>query len=57
MISQIQKALATKFGVLESSFRLMLDGKDCKGTATPKMMECEDGDQIEAVLEQVGGNN
>jgi small ubiquitin-related modifier len=51
----VRKALGQKFGVAEDSFRLLLDGQRVENTQTPKMLEMEDGDQVDAVLEQMGG--
>jgi len=52
---KVRKALAQKFGVEQSSFRLLMDGQQVTDTQTPKMVEMEDGDQLDAVLEQLGG--
>jgi small ubiquitin-related modifier len=35
--------------------RFLLDGEAIKGDQTPKMLELEDGDQIDCMLEQLGG--
>jgi small ubiquitin-related modifier len=54
---KVFKAYADRKGVNESSMRFVLDGDVVKGDQTPKMLELEDGDQIDCMLEQVGGSN
>jgi small ubiquitin-related modifier len=55
MFSQIIEAYAQKKGIATSAFRFMFDGQRIQGDVTPKMLEMEDDDQIDAVLETVGG--
>ena len=43
-------------GVEPSSLRFNLDGKRLKNDDTPKMLELEDNDQIDVMLETVGGS-
>jgi small ubiquitin-related modifier len=54
-MSKIFNAYASRKGVDASSLRFLLDGENIEQDATPKMLELEDQDQIDAVLEQVGG--
>mmetsp|Transcript_10774 Transcript_10774/g.15572 ORF Transcript_10774/g.15572 Transcript_10774/m.15572 type:complete len:92 (-) Transcript_10774:304-579(-) len=55
-MEKVFNAYATRRGVQASSLRFLLDGERVTGEQTPKMLELEDGDQIDAVLEQVGGS-
>ena len=52
---KIYKALSDRYGVPEDQFRLIFDGERLKGEQTAKMVELEDGDMIEAVIQQQGG--
>lgn len=56
-MSKIFNAYASRKGVDPNSLRFLLDGDNVDPNATPKMLELEDQDQIDAVLEQVGGRN
>lgn len=38
-----------------NSFRFILDGQRINPTDTPKMLELEENDQIDVMLETVGG--
>lgn len=40
-----------------SSVRFLFDGERIRETSTPKELGIAEGDMIDAVLEQVGGNN
>jgi len=53
---QVFKAYAERKGISQSSLRFLLDGDRVQDDQTAKMLELEDGDQIDAVLEQVGGS-
>jgi len=55
-MSKIFNAYASRKGVDVTSLRVLLDGENVKGDSTPKMWVLEDQDQIDAVLEQVGGH-
>ena len=48
-------ALEGKFGLGRDSFRMVFDGSRIRDTDTPKMLELEDGDMIDALIEQQGG--
>ncbi len=54
-MEKVFNAYAQRKGVQVTSLRFLLDGERVTGDQTPKMLELEDGDQIDAVLEQVGG--
>jgi small ubiquitin-related modifier len=54
-MEKVFNAYAQRKGVQVGSLRFLLDGERVTGEQTPKMLELEDGDQIDAVLEQVGG--
>ena len=47
---------AQRKGVQVGSLRFLLDGERIDSMQTPKLLELEDQDQIDCVLEQVGGN-
>jgi small ubiquitin-related modifier len=55
-MSKVFSAYAQRKGVEEKSLRFLLDGERILETATPKMLELEDEDQIDCVLAQVGGS-
>ena len=40
-----------------NSLRFNLDGDRLNAESTPKMLELEDGDQIDVSLDMVGGNS
>ena len=48
-------AYAQRLGINTSSLRFVLDGNRVTGDQTPKMLEMEDGDQLDVRIEQVGG--
>lgn len=48
---------AQRKGVQASSLRFLLDGERIDATATPKMLELDDQDQIDCMLEQTGGSD
>ncbi len=52
---KVFSAYAQRKGVEVSSIRFLLDGERILDTDTPKMLELEDEDQIDCVLQQVGG--
>jgi small ubiquitin-related modifier len=54
-MSKIFNAYASRKGVDPASLRFLLDGDNVDPNQTPKMLELEDQDQIDCVLEQVGG--
>jgi small ubiquitin-related modifier len=56
-MQKIMDAFAGRKGIAANSLRFMLDGTRVQGDQTPKMLELEDNDQIDVVLEQVGGGS
>jgi hypothetical protein len=55
LFGKIYKAIANSLGVSEDSFVLTHDGKRIAKTATPKMLEFDDEEQIDFQQAQVGG--
>ena len=56
-MQKIMDAFANRKGIAANSLRFMLDGTRVQGDSTPKMLELEENDQIDVVLEQVGGSS
>eukprot|EP00979_Chaetoceros_neogracilis_P003878 scaffold671_cov286-Chaetoceros_neogracile.AAC.17 len=54
-MSKVFETYAQRKGVQVGSLRFLLDGERIEGLSTPKLLELEDQDQIDCVLEQVGG--
>ena len=54
-MSKVFETYAQRKGIQAASLRFLLDGERIQGDPTPKMLEMEDQDQIDAVLEQTGG--
>ena len=54
-MSKIFSAYANRKGVNESALRFLLDGERINADETPKILELEDQDQIDCLLQQVGG--
>lgn len=54
-MSKVFGAYATRKGVESNSLRFLLDGERIADDQTPKTLELEDQDQIDCVLEQLGG--
>lgn len=54
-MGKVFNAYAQKKGVDFNSLRFLLDGDRVDEQSTPKTLELEDDDQIDCVLEQVGG--
>ena len=52
---KIFKAYAKKKGIQVQEMRFLFDGNRIHTDSTPKMLEMEDGDEVNAVLEQEGG--
>lgn len=56
LFSKIMQAYAQAKGIDQvDSIKFLLDEKFIKGKDTPKMLELEDGDEVQVVLSQVGG--
>jgi small ubiquitin-related modifier len=56
-LGKIFDAYAQAKGVDSASLRFSLDGERLAADNTPKMLELEDGDQIDVALDMVGGNS
>ena len=54
-MEKVFAAYAQRKGVDKAAMRFLLDGSRLAGDETPKSLELEDQDQIDAMLEQVGG--
>merc|ERR1719453_2098170 len=54
-MSKIFTAYAQRKGVDLTALKFILDGQRVTEQDTPKMLEMEEGDQIDAVMEQLGG--
>jgi small ubiquitin-related modifier len=54
-MEKIFSAYAQRRGIQATALRFMIDGERIDKDATPKMLELEDNDQIDVLLEQVGG--
>lgn len=54
-MGKVFQTYAQRKGMQVSSLRFLLDGDRIKEDQTPKMLEMEDQDQIDCVLDQVGG--
>ena len=56
--TKMEKVFATyaqRKGVQAQSLRFLLDGERINGDQTPKQLEIDDQDQIDCMLEQMGG--
>ncbi len=54
-MSKVFSTYAQRKGVQVNSLRFLLDGERINDTDTPKTLELEDNDQVDCMLEQVGG--
>jgi len=54
-MKKIFGAYAQQIGAQPNNLKFVYDGQRVKETDTPKMLEMEDNDEIQAVLEQTGG--
>ena len=54
-MSKVFSTYAQRKGVDVTALRFLLDGERIKEDQTPKTLELEDNDQIDCMLEQVGG--
>ena len=54
-MAKIFSAYAQRKGVELANLRFTCDGTRINNDDTPKMLELEDGDQIDSLIEQVGG--
>mmetsp|Transcript_1832 Transcript_1832/g.2702 ORF Transcript_1832/g.2702 Transcript_1832/m.2702 type:complete len:186 (-) Transcript_1832:278-835(-) len=54
-MKKVFEAYASRKGVDVAALRFLLDGERISETDSPKMLELEDEDQIDCVLQQLGG--
>lgn len=54
-MAKVFDTYAQRKGVQAQSLRFLLDGERIDGDATPKQLELDDQDQIDCMLEQMGG--
>jgi len=54
-MSKVFSTYAQRKGVQVGSLRFLLDGERIKEGDTPKTLELEENDQVDCMLEQVGG--
>mmetsp|Transcript_8457 Transcript_8457/g.12805 ORF Transcript_8457/g.12805 Transcript_8457/m.12805 type:complete len:92 (-) Transcript_8457:1138-1413(-) len=54
-MSKVFNAYANRKGVDSKALRFLLDGERIGEDQTPKLLELEDEDQIDCLLEQLGG--
>mmetsp|Transcript_3699 Transcript_3699/g.8586 ORF Transcript_3699/g.8586 Transcript_3699/m.8586 type:complete len:93 (+) Transcript_3699:40-318(+) len=54
-MSKIFDAYASRRGLTTEALRFMLDGERVTADQNPKMLELDDNDQIDVMLETVGG--
>ena len=55
MLRKVFEAYANRKGVDVGALRFLLDGERISETDSPKMLELEDEDQIDCVLQKLGG--
>ena len=55
-MKKIMQAFADRKGVSLEVLRFTIDGTRVNAEDTPKMLEMEDGDQIDVLLQQLGGD-
>jgi len=54
-LRKLMEAYAARQGLAVSSIRFLYDGNRIQPDQTPKQLEMEDSDSIDALLEQTGG--
>ncbi|WWD18221.1 hypothetical protein CI109_102671 [Kwoniella shandongensis] len=55
-LNKLKTAYADRVGTDVNAIRLLFDGQRILDTQTAEELELEDGDALEVLLEQVGGN-
>mmetsp|Transcript_22628 Transcript_22628/g.33082 ORF Transcript_22628/g.33082 Transcript_22628/m.33082 type:complete len:100 (+) Transcript_22628:86-385(+) len=55
-MDKVFQTYAQRKGVQVNSLRFLLDGERIQGEQTPKQLELDDQDQIDCMLEQMGGS-
>jgi small ubiquitin-related modifier len=56
-MSKIIDAYGSRTGLQAGTFRFMFDGQRVKDDDTPKMLEMEENDQIDVLIEALGGGD
>lgn len=54
-MQKIMDAYAQRKGIGSQSLRFMIDGQRVQPDTTPKMLELEENDQVDVMLETLGG--
>ena len=54
-MSKIFEAYATRRGVASNALKFLMDGQRVNPDSTPKMEELEENDQIDVMVDAVGG--
>mmetsp|Transcript_15117 Transcript_15117/g.25881 ORF Transcript_15117/g.25881 Transcript_15117/m.25881 type:complete len:96 (+) Transcript_15117:139-426(+) len=55
-LGKLMDAYCQRQGVQPGSMRFIYDGNRLQANQTPQELEMDDGDEIDAMVEQVGGN-
>lgn len=55
-MNKVFNTYAQRKGVQPNALRFLLDGERINGDNTPKQLELDDQDQIDCMLEQMGGS-
>lgn len=55
-MQKIMEAYAQRKGISSASLRFVIDGERLQPDSTPKMLELEENDQVDVMLETVGGS-
>ncbi|KAK0553374.1 SUMO protein smt3 [Tilletia horrida] len=56
-LSKLRKAYAERMGKQETQIRFVFDGERITDECTPMSLNMEDNDEIDAMVEQVGGSS
>ncbi|KAJ1957200.1 ubiquitin-like protein [Linderina pennispora] len=55
-LSKLMQAYCSRSGQTLGSVRFLVDGQRITGDNTPEELDLEDGDSIDAMMEQIGGS-
>ncbi|KAI8319394.1 ubiquitin-like protein [Martensiomyces pterosporus] len=55
-LSKLMQAYCSRTGQALGSVRFLVDGQRITGENTPDQLDLEDGDSIDAMMEQIGGS-
>mmetsp|Transcript_24267 Transcript_24267/g.27513 ORF Transcript_24267/g.27513 Transcript_24267/m.27513 type:complete len:125 (+) Transcript_24267:133-507(+) len=56
-LKKLMDAYCDRQGCTPQTVRFLFDGERLQETATPEKLEMEDGDEIDAMVEQIGGSH